>query len=135
MHPVFASSEYTVPFWLPVKRRPLTTVMPPHAEFESGKPKAHFNLRRGTSAAVSPEAGWKTVLVRSGDQPFHCGSDAGSRNGGCAGQRPVVDPVTSPPSFLPVRNSALAQMSAATDSHRELRMVSLRSRHYVTARA
>src|SRR5277367_5699583 len=123
MQPDLASSEYTVPFWPPVKSRPLTTVIPPHAELASGKPNAHFSLRRGTSAAVMPEAGWKTVLVRSGDHPFHCGPAEGLLNAGCAEQRPTVDPVTSPPSFLPVRYSASARRSTALKRDPGMRMM------------
>src|SRR5262249_29202268 len=54
MQPLFASSEYTVPFWLPTNSRPLATVGCDHADVASGKPNAHLSESLGTWSAVSP---------------------------------------------------------------------------------
>src|SRR5262245_49175843 len=83
VQPVFASSEYTVPFWVPTKIRPAATVGWPYADSVSGNANAHFSLRAGTCAAVSPacSAGWKRMLAGVGLQPFHCGPADGSPSG------------------------------------------------------
>ena len=64
--------------------RPETTVGCALLVIPFGRPKAHFSLSRGTSAAVSraAAAGWKRVLARSLPQPFHAGPLAGSRIAG-----------------------------------------------------
>src|SRR5689334_11395816 len=66
--------------------RPDTTVGCALLVMPFGIPKAHFNFRRGTSAAVrrAAAAGWNRVLARSGLQPFHAGPLEGSRIGGLA---------------------------------------------------
>src|SRR5471032_2326853 len=114
MHPLFASSEYTVPFWLPTNRRPLATVGCDHADVASGNPNAHFSESRGTCAAVSPacSVGWNLVLVVAGDHPLQAGDDAGSGNGEDEVQRPIVAPVMSPPGARPLKYSATARRSA-----------------------
>ena len=73
MQPLFASSEYTVPFWLPTNTLPLATVAWDQADVASGNPNAHFSESRGTWSAVSPAccADWNLVLVMDGDQPVH----------------------------------------------------------------
>src|SRR5471032_307027 len=114
MHPLFASSEYTVPFWLPTNRRPLATVGCDHADVASGNPNAHFSESAGTCSAVSPAsyADWSLVLVIDGDQPVHAGDAVGSGSGGDAVQRPIVAPVISLPSGRPLKYSATARRSA-----------------------
>src|SRR5262245_10708504 len=92
VQPVFASSEYTVPFWVPTKIRPAATVGWPYADSVSGNANAHFSLRAGTCAAVSPacSAGWKRMLAGEGLQPFQCGPADGSPSGAasiCGAQR------------------------------------------------
>ena len=52
--PLFASSEYTVPFWLPTYSRPPATDGCAHDEVASGKPNAHLSRSCGTCAAVRP---------------------------------------------------------------------------------
>ena len=47
VQPVFASSEYTVPSWLPTKTRPPATVGRARANVALGNPNAHFSFRRG----------------------------------------------------------------------------------------
>src|SRR5689334_13068900 len=73
MHPVLASSEYTVPSWLPTKTRPPATVGGAKAIVVPGKPKAQRSTSLGTSAADNPAcaAFWNLVLVASGLQPVH----------------------------------------------------------------
>src|SRR5471032_835558 len=114
MHPLFASSEYTVPFWLPTNRRPLATVGCDHADVASGNPNAHFSESRGTCSAVSPASfvDWNLVLVTDGDQPLQEGDDAGFVRRGDAVQRPVAAPVMSEPNALPLKYSATARRSA-----------------------
>ncbi len=56
VHPVFASSEYTMPLTLPTNTRPAATVGCPDAAVEPGNPNAHFKVSFGTSAAVRPAA-------------------------------------------------------------------------------
>src|SRR6202035_5371842 len=53
----------------------------------AGKPKAHFSLRLGTSAAVNPAAfaDCMRALLRSAPQPFHIGSDVKDLITGFAG--------------------------------------------------
>ena len=114
VQPVFASSEYTWPFWLPTNTRPAATTGCDHADVASGKPKAHFSLSFGTSEALSPAcaAGWNRVLVTSTPHPFHRGDRAGSARGGDVAQRPTVD--AGPASLIVrrVRNSAMARRSS-----------------------
>src|SRR5262249_60372760 len=98
MQPLFASSAYTVPFWLPTNSRPAATVGCDHAEVASGNPNAHLSERRGTSAARIPacDVGWKRVFVSDGDHAVHDGDAAGSESGAGVAQRPVAAPVMSP---------------------------------------
>src|SRR6266542_4141624 len=105
MHPRCASSEYTVPFWPPMNRRPLATVGCDQAEVASGNPNAHLSVRRGTCASVMPALGadWNLVFVEDGDQPLHSGAVEGFAIGGVDSQRPTDAPVMSPPSAFPVR--------------------------------
>ena len=114
MHPDFASSEYTVPFWLPTNSRPLATVGCDQAEVASGKPNAHFNESFGTSSAVRPACfvDCSRVLVSDGDHAVHDGDASGSVSGGDDVQRPTDAPVMSPPGARPVMNSATARRSA-----------------------
>src|SRR6186997_2450710 len=113
MQPDFASSEYTVPFWLPTNNRPLATVGCDHADVASGKPNAHRSDSRGTSSAVRPACvvDWNRALVSAGDQPVQDGAAVGSVSGGDEAQRPTAAPVMSPPSALPVTYSATARRS------------------------
>src|SRR5260221_13472134 len=99
MQPLFASSEYTVPFWLPTTTRPLATVGCDHADVASGNPNAHFSDSFGTCSAVNPAccADWNLVFVIDGDQPRQAGDDKGSVSGGDAVQRPIAAPVMSLP--------------------------------------
>jgi hypothetical protein len=71
------------------KTRPETTAGSPKTCFAPASPKAHFNLRCGTWAAVrcAALAGWKRELERSRPQPFQAGLDAGSAKAGFASQR------------------------------------------------
>src|SRR4051794_23426685 len=114
MQPLFASSAYTVPFWLPTNRRPPATVGCDQADVASGNPNAHFNRSFGTVCSVSPacSAGWNRVFVVDGDHPLHDGASAGTASGGTLLQRPNAAPVTSPPSGRPDRYSATARRSA-----------------------
>ena len=114
MQPVFASSAYTVPFWLPTNRRPPATVGCDHAEVASGKPNDHFSFSFGTLWSVRPAcaAVWKRVLSLVGDHPPQPGEPAGIENAGVLVQRPNCAPVTSPPRGRPVRYSAPARRSA-----------------------
>src|SRR5258708_29920857 len=111
MQPVRASSEYTVPFWLPTNTRPPATLGCAHADEASGNPNAHLSAKRGTCSAVRPAcaADWKRAFVIVGPHPFHIGPDDEIRNGDAAVQRPAAAPVTSPPRVLPVMYSAIAR--------------------------
>src|SRR5258708_832114 len=102
MQPVRASSEYTVPFWLPTNTRPPATLGCAHADEASGNPNAHLSAKRGTCSAVRPAcaADWKRAFVIVGPHPFHIGPDEEIRNGDAAVQRPAAAPVTSPPSVF-----------------------------------
>src|SRR5882724_8612415 len=113
MHPLFASSEYTVPFWLPTNRRPLATVGCDHADVASGNPNAHFSESRDTWSAVMPAccADWNRVLLLVGDQPIQAGEEVGFGSGGIDAQRPTAAPVTSVPNVLPLKYSATARRS------------------------
>src|SRR5258708_13503256 len=99
MQPLLASSEYTVPFWLPTNTRPPATVGCDQAEVASGNPNAHFSESRGTCSAVSPAFGpdWNRVLAPDGDHPFHSGEDAGSDSGGARPPPPPPPPPMPPP--------------------------------------
>src|SRR5437773_12020959 len=114
MQPLAASSEYTVPFWLPTNSRPPATVGCDQADVASGNPNAHFSESFGTCAAVRPAsfAGWKRVFALVGDQPRHDGDAAGSRSGEDEAQRPIAAPVMSLPNALPLKNAATARRSA-----------------------
>ena len=92
--------------------RPDTTVGCALLVIPFGMPKAHFNLSRGTSAAVSraAAAGWKRVLARSFPQPFHDGPLAGSRIAGLAVHWfgiAFASPVPVLPSGRPLMNSPM----------------------------
>src|SRR6185503_13418914 len=114
MQPLFASSAYTVPFWLPTNTRPAATVGCDHATDASGNPNAHFNFNRGKSAGVRPacSAAWNRELVIDGLHPVQRELFAGSCSDERAVQRPADAPVTSPWIDFPVRNSATARRSA-----------------------
>src|SRR5215510_12118706 len=114
MHPLFASSAYATPPWLPTKTRPPTTVGWDQAIAASGKPNAHFSVRLGTCDAVRPAAAevWKCVLAALGLQPFHAAPERALVNGSRDVHRPIVAPTGSPDIVLPVRNSATARFSA-----------------------
>jgi hypothetical protein len=116
MHPDLASSEKTVPFWLPTNNRPPEMVGCDHAEVASGNPSAHLSLRSGTISGVSPAngAGWNRLLVIEPPQLVHWLKPyilTRSLNANFVVHRPVAAPATSPESFLPLRNSATARRS------------------------
>src|SRR6266481_973537 len=69
--PVAASSEYTVPSWLPTNTRPRCTAVCDRIEVASGNANTHFGLSRGTSAALSLAscADWNRALANPGLQP------------------------------------------------------------------
>jgi hypothetical protein len=114
MQPVLASSAYTSPRSDAVKMRPPTTVGCVLAASEPAKPKAHFSVSFGTSAAVKlADAGaWYRVFWDCGLHPFHAGPAS------CGGSAAVVvhrlgsdDEALA--SGRPPRNSATARRSAA----------------------
>src|SRR6202041_3697154 len=111
MHPLVASSAYTLPFWLPMNIQPPTTVGCAHAEVASGKPNAHFNLSRGSSAALRPAetADCSRLFSVVAPQPFQLGPDI--RNLEDDSQRPREAPVGSPVRIVPPRYSAIARRS------------------------
>src|SRR5687768_2091608 len=112
--PDLASSEYTVPSWLPRKIRPPATVGCAHAADAFGKPNAHFSLSPGTCAAVRPAslAGWNRVFVTSRPQPFHPGPCNGFVRGAGAAQRAAAGIGSPVLNFLPVTNSDTARRSS-----------------------
>src|SRR6185436_1333524 len=79
MQPVFASSAYSHAASLPKKTRPDTTVGCEYISVAFGTPKAHFSLRFGTWAAVSPAfaAVWNRAFCTPAPQPFQEGPLAG----------------------------------------------------------
>src|SRR5882757_4058034 len=100
------------PLSLPTKTLPDTTVGCELVVSPVGNPKAHFTLRRGTSAAVSraAAAGWKRVLLLSLPQPFHPALAAGSVIAGfCAHLLGMffASPAAELPIGRPERNSAI----------------------------
>src|ERR1700688_3645708 len=97
MQPLFASSAYTVPFWLPTKTQPPTMVGCAHADAASGKPKGHFNSRCGSCAAVSCafSEDCSRVFANVAPQPFHAGPEL-SLNLDATSHRPTAAPVESP---------------------------------------
>ena len=106
---------------LPKNRRPPASVMPAHDWTSPGRPNAHFNFRRGTSAAerAAARAGWKRVLDRSWPNPFHTGAPAVIANV----PRPVVHIAfgagaieNGVPKLRPLAYSAIARRSAAVRS-------------------
>src|SRR6185503_19784034 len=114
MQPLFASSAYTVPFWLPTNTRPPATVGCDHATDASGNPNDHFNASFGRSAAPRPASAavCTLVLVAAGLQPAQRGRRARAAGTWSATpQRPVSAPRTSPAIVLPVRYSATARRS------------------------
>src|SRR5579872_787438 len=54
VQPLFASSAYTVPFWLPTNTRPPATVGSARAVVAFGNPNAHFSVSFGTFSALRP---------------------------------------------------------------------------------
>src|SRR5687768_2067560 len=91
--------------------RPETTVGWALLVMPWGIPNAHFNFKRGTSAAVrrAAAAGWKRVFARSFPQPFHDGPLAGSGIAGLAVHRFAIDeasPALTLPIGRPLMNSA-----------------------------
>ena len=48
VQPLFASSAYTTPLWLPTNSRPPATVGSARADVALGNPNAHFNTSFGT---------------------------------------------------------------------------------------
>ena len=102
-----------MPFWLPTNNRSPATVGCDHAEVES-KPERPLegqlrNLCRGQPGALR---GLRSGIRTVGDQPVQASVSGATRRGAGAEQRPAVDPVTSPPSERPVRNSETARRSA-----------------------
>src|SRR5437867_9296406 len=89
VQPVFASSAYTMPLWLPTNTRPPATVGSARAVTALGNPNAHFSVSFGTWSAVMPAAGWNRMFVTSALHPGHRGPLDGS-NGGAAVHRPAV---------------------------------------------
>src|SRR5437764_5347510 len=113
MQPVFASREYTVPFWLPTKSRPAATVGCDHADVASGNPNDHLSASRGTCSSVRPASAvdWNLVLEVDGDQPLQDDDAAGFGSGGVDAHRPIEAPVMSPPSAFPLRYWATLRRS------------------------
>src|SRR5436190_4117450 len=110
MQPVFASRAYSQAASLPKKTRPETTVGCEYISVAFGTPKAHFNLRLGTCAAVSPAfaAVWNRAFFSPAPQPFHDGPLAGLAIGGFEAHLFVIDFESPAALFMgrPERNSA-----------------------------
>ncbi len=103
-----------MPFWLPTNTRPPAIVGCAQATVASGKPNAHFSVRRGTSAAVSLawSAGWKRVFVGSCSTRSIAVAETERRRTMRCCSVPSTTPLTSPDIVLPVMNSAIARRSA-----------------------
>src|SRR5437762_12386247 len=94
LQPLAASSEYTIPFWLPTNRRPPAIVGCAHADAVSGNPSAHLRWSLGTCEAVSPACSADRKCVFSGDapQPFQAGAAARSASGAVLAHMPRAVP-------------------------------------------
>src|SRR5262249_37641764 len=79
LHPVAASSEYTVPSSLPTNRVPANEVGWLYVAAAPGNPNAHFSLRFFTLSRSSPAArvDWKRVFCMFTPQPAHTGGRGG----------------------------------------------------------
>src|SRR5688572_25368795 len=99
---------------LPTKSRPPTTVIPAHDCTSPGRPKAHFNLSFGTSAADSPGDDWNRAFERFCPNPFQTGCDVSIEN--VEFDRHIAfaagSIVKRSPSDFPLANSASARRSA-----------------------
>src|ERR1700729_1477229 len=93
--------------------QPPTTVGCAQAEVASGKPNAHFNLSRGSSATLRPAATADCSRLFSvvAPQPFQPGPDI--RNLEDDSQRPREEPVGSPAGGCRRTAGAGARESAA----------------------
>ena len=101
--------------WLPTDTRPPATMGCDQAWEPPGKPKAHFNLRWGTSWASRPAMlrGWKRVFDRSMPQSVQRGDVVTSAMGFCAAQWPRdLPPLGRAPLWLTSSGSPRQQLRA-----------------------